>query len=56
MFVYYPTVSAPDFKTFDLKLDELLASKRALAGDMLNGTGEIGSGEFDLEKLRPEGP
>lgn len=51
----YPTVSAPDFKTFDVKLDELLESKRALAGDMLNGTGEIGAREFDLEELRPEG-
>lgn len=55
VFVYYPTVSAPDFKTFDVKLDELLESKRALAGDMLNGTGEIGAREFDLEELRPEG-
>jgi hypothetical protein len=53
VFVYYPTVAADDFKTFDVKLDELLERKRALAGDMLNGTGEIGAREFDIEELRP---
>lgn len=51
--VYYPTVAAPDFKTFDVKLDELLAGKRELAGDMLNGTGEIGARDFDMDELRP---
>lgn len=53
VFVYYPTVSASDFKTFDVKLDELLERKRALAGDMLNGTGEIGARDFDVDELRP---
>ncbi|WP_277925800.1 hypothetical protein [Sphingomonas lacusdianchii] len=38
-----------------MKLDELLEAKRALAGDMLNGTGEIGAREFDLGELRPNG-
>jgi hypothetical protein len=51
--VYYPTVSAEDFKTFDVKLDELLERKRALAGDMLNGTGEIGLRDFDIDELQP---
>lgn len=53
VFVYYPTVSAADFKTFDVKLDELLERKRALASDMLNGAGEIGLGDFDVDELRP---
>lgn len=53
VYVYYPTVSAADFKTFDVKLDELLERKRALAGDMLNGTGEIGARDFDVNELRP---
>ncbi len=53
VFVYYPTVAANDFKTFDVKLDELLERKRAMAGDMLNGTGEIGAREFDIEELQP---
>lgn len=54
VFVYYPTVRAHDFKTFDVKLDELLERKRSLAGDMLNGTGEIGAGDFDVDELRPD--
>ena len=53
VFVYYPTVGAPDFKTFDVKLDELLERKRSLAGDMLNGTGEISIAEFDLNEIDP---
>lgn len=53
VFVYYPTVSAPDFKTFDVKLDELLERKRSLASDMLNGSGEIGLRDFDVDELRP---
>jgi SNF2 family DNA or RNA helicase len=51
VYVYYPTVSAPDFKTFDVKLDELLDRKRSLAGDMLNGTGDIGLSDFDIDEL-----
>lgn len=53
VFAYYPTVSAQDFKTFDVKLDELLERKRMLAGDMLNGSGEIGARDFDVDELRP---
>lgn len=53
VFVYYPTVAADDFKTFDVKLDELLERKRALAGDILNGTGEIGARDFDVDEMRP---
>ena len=44
--VYYPTVRAHDFTTFDVKLDRLLEHKRELAKDMLNGTGEMSGGEF----------
>lgn len=48
VFVYCPTVVASDFKTFEVRLDELLKKKSALAGAtlddggldaMLNGTG-----------------
>ncbi len=53
VFVYYPTVAAGDFKTFDVKLDELLERKRSLASDMLNGSGEIGLRDFDVDELRP---
>lgn len=47
VYVYYPIVAAPDFTTFDVKLDHLLSIKRELAGDMLNGSGDIRPGEFD---------
>ena len=47
--VYYPTVAADDFETFDVKLDRLLNEKRSLANDMLNGTGSISAEEFGLE-------
>lgn len=46
--VYYPVVVADDFTTFDARLDQLLGYKRELARDMLNGSGDIGSGEFDV--------
>lgn len=45
--VYYPTVAADDFVTFDVRLDQLLTKKRELAGDMLNGSGDISGAEFD---------
>lgn len=48
VYVYYPVVSAEDFTTFDVKLDQLLTYKRKLAEDMLNGSGDIGPGEFTL--------
>lgn len=53
VYVYYPTVAADDFTTFDVKLDHLLGRKRELAGDMLNGAGDIGLGEFVIEELQP---
>ena len=53
--VYYPIVAAPDFKTFDVKLNELLTRKRGLAGDMLNGSGDVGAADFDLDDIAPEG-
>ena len=52
VFVYYPTVTAEDFTTFDAKLDKLLAWRRALANDMLNGSGELSPTDFgDLEDV-----
>lgn len=41
VFVYYPTIAARDFESFEQKLDKLLTKKRALAADMLNGAGDI---------------
>jgi HJR/Mrr/RecB family endonuclease len=50
VFVYYPVVVAPDFLTFDAKLDKLLDRKRALSTDMLNGSGDVSPADFgDLE-------
>lgn len=53
--VYCPLTVAGDFKTFDVKLDELLRRKRALAGDMLQGSGAIAGSEFDLAEIVPDG-
>lgn len=53
--VYYPVVVANDFTTFDVKLDNLLAHKRALAEDMLNGAGDVGPGDFDIADVVPQG-
>ena len=53
VFVYCPTVRAADFKTFDVRLDELLTAKRALADDMLNGTGEVEPGDFGIDDVVP---
>jgi len=44
--VYYPGVVAAGFKTFDEKLDALLAWKRGLAADMLNGSAEVSVADF----------
>ena len=44
--MYYPTVYADDFDTFEVKLDRLLANKRELADDMLNGAGDISAEEL----------
>ncbi len=48
--VYYPVVVAPDFLTFDAKLDKLLDWKRGLSTDMLNGAGDVSAADFgDLD-------
>lgn len=44
--VYYPTVVADDFQTFDEKLDLLLSRKRALSSDMLRPAGDLAASEF----------
>lgn len=46
VYVYYPTVTTRSFETFEQKLDNLLNQKRALADDMLRGTGDI-----DIQQL-----
>jgi superfamily II DNA or RNA helicase len=53
VYVYYPTVYAEDFVTFDIKLDQLLTYKRALAMDMLNGSGDVGPGDFNIADVVP---
>lgn len=53
VYVYYPVVRAADFTTFDVKLDQLLTSKRGLAQDMLNGAGDVRPGEFAVEDVAP---
>ncbi len=50
VYVYYPVVVAPDFVTFDQKLDNLLDWKRGLSTDMLNGSGDVSPADFgDLQ-------
>ncbi|MCU0755166.1 MAG: SNF2-related protein [Xanthomonadales bacterium] len=51
--VYCPVVRAEDFATFDVKLDQLLAIKRELAQDMLNGAGDVRPGDFTVEDVAP---
>lgn len=46
VFVHYPIAIAEDFLTFDAKLADLLAWKRGLSADMLNGTGDLGPADF----------
>lgn len=46
VYVYYPTVTATSFSTFEQKLDRLLKQKRELADDMLRGTGDV-----DIQQL-----
>lgn len=53
VYVYYPVICADDFTTFDVRLDQLLTSKRALADDMLNGTGDIAPNELDPSTMAP---
>jgi len=52
--VYCPVVKADDFMTFDVKMDQLLTAKRALAGDMLNGSGDIGPSDFSIDEVAPD--
>jgi Holliday junction resolvase len=54
VFVYYPVVYADDFQTFDIKLDQLLTYKRELAEDMLNGSGDVSPGDFNLGEVVPD--
>jgi hypothetical protein len=44
--VYYPGVVSPNFPSFDVRLDLLLAKKRALASDMLNGCSDLKIDDF----------
>jgi superfamily II DNA or RNA helicase len=53
VYVYCPVVTAEDFKTFDVKLDELLERKRTLAQDMLNGSGDTIPSDFDIGDVAP---
>ncbi|MCR5894319.1 MULTISPECIES: SNF2-related protein [Burkholderia] len=53
VYVYYPTVWADDFMTFDVKLDQLLAHKRGLSEDMLNGAGDVAPSDFNLTDVVP---
>lgn len=46
VYVYYPTIIAPDYVTFESKLDQLLTQKRQLARDIYNGYEEVGLAEF----------
>jgi len=41
VYVYYPSIAAQDFETFEIKLDKLLSSKRSLADDMLKPNVEL---------------
>lgn len=41
VYVYYPSIAADDFETFEIKLDKLLSSKRSLADDMLKPNVEL---------------
>jgi len=53
VYVYYPLVTANDFITFDVKLDQLLERKRSLAGDMLNGYSDVTAEDFNIEDIVP---
>lgn len=44
--VYYPGVISPRFPSFDVRLDALLAGKRALAADILNGCCDLTAADF----------
>lgn len=44
--VYTPIVRGDGWTSFDERLDDLLAAKRSLAGDILNGAGDIATDEL----------
>lgn len=44
--VYYPGVVSDTFPSFDMRLDALLARKRGLAFDMLNGCSDLTAADF----------
>ncbi|GCL65157.1 hypothetical protein AQPW35_42380 [Rubrivivax pictus] len=44
--IYYPSVVSDEVPSFDLKLDALLARKRSLASDMLNGCSDLKVADF----------
>jgi hypothetical protein len=52
--VYCPLTIASDFKTFDVKLDELLQHKRMMARDMLQDSGALSGADFDLREIIPD--
>ena len=41
VYVYYLSIAATDFETFEIKLDKLLSSKRSLADDTLKPNVEL---------------
>lgn len=51
VYVYCPTITHPEFETFEAKLDALMKAKLALASDMLNGVGADFS-PFELVSTR----
>ena len=53
VYVYCPLTVAEDFKTFDVKLDELLRRKRGLATDTLMGYGQLGEQDLDIRDILP---
>jgi hypothetical protein len=44
--VYHPGVISDRFPSFDVRLDALLAHKRSLAGDILNGCSDLKASDF----------
>jgi hypothetical protein len=55
VYVYYPVITSNEFTTFEVKLHQLLEYKREIAGDMLNGSGDISSADFDISRMVPLG-
>ena len=53
VYVYCPITVAGDFKTFDVKLDELLRRKRGLATDTLMGYGQLVEDQLDIRDILP---